>query len=121
MIWPLAKSSKKLPRVALVMTRRIMPKRARGATAGVGILGLAAGGLVAYYLPGPAHSSNGSSSASSTANSGSAAEHSAGSDDPGQHSSGSTGSGSASNSGSLGSSSAPAAGSGQATATSGGS
>src|SRR6185437_4220677 len=106
--------------VSAVVRRERAQRRLRGATAGVGILGLAAGGLVAYYLPGPAHSSNGSSSAS-TANSGSAAEHPAGSDDPGQHSSGSTGSGSASNSGSLGSSSAPAAGSGPAAATSGGS
>ena len=107
--------------VSAVVRRERARRRLRGATAGVGILGLAAGGLVAYYLPGPAHGSNGSSSASSTANSGSAAEHSAGSDGPGQHSSGSTGSGSASNSGSLGSSSAPAAGSGPAAATSGGS
>jgi hypothetical protein len=107
--------------VSAVVRRARAQRRLRGATAGVGILGLAVGGLVAYYLPGPAHGSNGSSSASSTANSGSAAEHSAGSDDPGQHSSGSTGSGSASNSGSLGSSSAPAAGSGPAAATSGGS
>ena len=107
--------------VSAVVRRARAQRRLRGATAGVGILGLAVGGLVAYYLPGPAHSSNGSSSASSRANSGSAAEHSAGSDGPGQHSSGSTGSGSASNSGSLGSSSAPAAGSGPAAATSGGS
>lgn len=107
--------------VSAVVSRERARRRLRGATAGVGILGLAAGGLVAYYLPGPAHSNNGSSAASSAAKSGSATKHSAASDDSGDSDSGDNSSGSAANSGSLGSSSAPAAGSGPAAVTSGGS
>jgi hypothetical protein len=100
--------------VSDVVRRERARRRLRGATAGAGILGVAAGGLVAYYLPGPAHTSNTSSGTSSTS------QHSAASDDSGNGSD-DHGSGTTSNSGPLGSSSAPAASSGPAAATSGGS
>jgi hypothetical protein len=104
------------PTVSAVVRRERARRRLRGATAGAGILGIAAGGLVAYYLPSPAHTSNHSSAGAS-----SASQHSAASGDPGKSESDDNGSGSTSNSGSLGSSSAPTAGSGPAAATSGGS
>ena len=103
--------------VSAVVRRERARRRLRGATAGAGILGVAAGGLVAYYLPGPAHRSNHHSSAGTSSTS----RHSAASDDQGNSGSDDHGSGSASNSGSLGSSSAPATSSGPAAATSGGS
>jgi hypothetical protein len=100
--------------VSAVVRRERARRRLRGATAGAGILGVAAGGLVVYYLPGPAHTSNTNSGTSSTS------QHSAASDDSGNGSD-DHGSGTTSNSGPLGSSSAPAASSGPAAATSGGS
>lgn len=101
--------------VSAVVRRERARRRLRGATAGAGILGLAAGGLVAYYLPSSSHpSSQGSTGTSS------AAQRSA-PDDSGNSGSDDHGSGSTSNSGSLGSSSAPATSSGPAAATSGGS
>ena len=108
------------PRTVSAMVRRERARgRLRAATAGVGVLGVAIAGGLAFILPGTAHSTASGSSAAKPATSTSGSS-SSGTASGSSRSSSSSGT-SSSSSGIQSSSSAPSSSSGAASATSGGS